>query len=156
MLISQPEKVGGALRCGHQPHLRGMHPAQSIAIDDGEDLSWMSVEGLANEPCHAGEGHAVHGNGLVLGCHPRASRLGEWLDQKTGVIGVLQRRPRPVGIEKAVEGRGGVGRVKERRTHNQYGQQEVRKFGEVRLHGPDRRHGSRGWAPQVDIGERDG
>ena len=117
---------------------------------------------------------------LVLGCHAGASRLGEWLDQETGVVGVLKRRPRPVGIEKAVEGRGGVGRIKERGTHNQYGQQQIRKFGEVRLHGPHKafllfsliwrdspgadyansKNASGGMvadqAPEVDIGGRDG
>jgi hypothetical protein len=47
---------------------------------------------------------------------------------------MLKRGPRPIGIEKAVEGRGRVGRVKEGRTHHQYGQQQVRKFGEVLFH----------------------
>ncbi len=80
MLISQPVKVGGAVLLRHQPHLRRMHPTQPIAIDDEKDLSWTSVKGLANEPCHSGERNSIHGNGLVLGCHPRASRFGEWLD----------------------------------------------------------------------------
>ncbi len=53
MLISQPVKLGGAAPLRHQLHLRGMHPAQSIAIDDGEDLPWVSVRrsGESALPC---------------------------------------------------------------------------------------------------------
>src|SRR6266436_2474246 len=98
-----------------------MHPAQPIAINDEKDLSWTSVESLADEPCHSGKRDSIHRNGLIFGCHPGTSRLGEWLDQKTGVIGAFKRGPCPVGIERAVEGRGSVGRIKKRRTHNQYG-----------------------------------
>ncbi len=72
--VSQPAGEGGRntpLR--HQAHFRRVHPTQSIAINDGKDLSWTSVEGLADEPCHSGKRDSIHGNGLVLGCHPRAS-----------------------------------------------------------------------------------
>ena len=66
MLISQPGRWRSpSLR--HQPYLRRMHPARAIAIDDGDDLPRMSVKGLANQPCHAGERDSVHGDELVFG-----------------------------------------------------------------------------------------
>ena len=103
-----------------------------------DDLPWMSVKGLANQPGHSGERHAVDGKDLVLRLHAGAARFGERLHQKAGAVGVLERRPGAVGIEEAVKDRRGAGDVKERRTNSQDGQQQVRKFGEVGLHGPNR------------------
>ncbi len=133
--VDQPAgEVGRIAALRHQLHLRRMHPAQSIAINDGERFSRPGVKGLANQPGHSDERNSIDGNHVVFGLHARAFRLR--LNRETGVAGVVEWGPRAVGIEKAVEDRCRAGRIKERRTHNQYGQQQIRKFGEVRLHGP--------------------
>ncbi len=41
---------------GHQAHMRGVHAASLVVIDDGGDLTRMSVEGLMYQPGHTGEG----------------------------------------------------------------------------------------------------
>ena len=126
MLISQPERVGGALRCAISFTCAVWMPPALDAINDGEDLSRTSVKGLLNQPSHSGEGYSIHRKDLVLILHACASRLGERLDQITRAVGVLKRRPRSIGIEEAVEDRSRPGYIKERRTRNQYGQQHVR------------------------------
>ena len=138
MLISQPVIVGRALRCGHQLNLRGTGLPRHIAIDDGSGLPRTSMKGLANQPGHAGERESVHGKDLVFRHHAGALRLGERLNQKAGAMGVIEGRPGAVGIEETVKVRSRAGGIKERRTNGQDGQQQVRKFGGVGLHGGDK------------------
>jgi hypothetical protein len=135
---------------GHQPDLCGIHPAVRVAIDNGDFVSGTGVKDLANQTGHSRERNAIDGEDIVFGMHAGAARLGQGLHQKSGAVGVVKRQPCAVGIEEAVEGCSRVGYIKEHGTRNQDGQQQIRKFGEVGLHGPNmsifkcfRRHGSR-------------
>ena len=133
--VDQPAgERGRAPSPRHQPHLRRTDFPCHIAINDGSDLPRMSMKGLANEPGHSGEWQSVHGEDLVLRLHAGASGLGQRMHQKTGAVGVIERRPGTVGIEETVKVRSGAGGIKERRTNSQDGQQQVRKFGGVGLH----------------------
>ena len=87
----------------HQPYVCHTGATGTIAIKDGNGLPRLSMKGLANQPGHAGEGDSVHGDDLVFSLHAGAARLGQWLHQKMGVVGVLKRRPSAIRIEEAVE-----------------------------------------------------
>ena len=102
----------------HQSHLGGVHAASPVVIDDGGDLSRTGEVGLAYQAGHAGERNAIHGDDLVHGLHAGAARLGQRLHQKTGGVGVIQRRPRAVGVEEAVKGGCSAGHVEKRGTYS--------------------------------------
>jgi hypothetical protein len=53
-------------------------------------------------------------------------------------MGVIERGPGTVGVEETIKVRSRAGGIKERRPNGQDGQQEVRKFGGVGLHGGDK------------------
>ena len=122
----------------HQPHVRHTGVTCTIAIKDRNGLPRLSVEGLANQPGHPGEGNSIHGDDLVFSLHTGAARLGQWLHQKMSVVGVLERRPSAMRVEEAVEDCSCASYIKQGRTNNQYGQQQIRKFGEVGFHGPNK------------------
>ena len=122
----------------HQPYLCHSGATGTIAIKDRNGLPRLSMEGLANQLSHACEGDSVHGDDFVLSLHTGAARLGQWLHQKMGVVGVLKRRPSAMLVKEAVEDCSRASYIKQGRTDNQYGQQQIRKFGEVGFHGPNK------------------
>jgi hypothetical protein len=91
--------------------------------------------GLTNQPGHAGKRESVDGKNLVFRYHAGALRLRERLDQEASGMGVIEGGPGTVGIEETIKVRSRAGGIKERRTNGQDGQQQVRKFGRVGLHG---------------------
>ncbi len=103
MLISQPVRVGGTVRCAISPTCAIRVLTCTIAIEDGNGLPWFSVKGLGNQAGHAREGNSIDGDDVVFSLHAGAARLGQWLHQKMGVVGVLKRRPSAMRVEEAVE-----------------------------------------------------
>ena len=123
----------------HQPYVGHTGLTSTIAI---EDMQWSApVErersGLIRLG-HAREGNSIDGDDVVFSLHAGAARLGQWLHQKMGVVGVLKRRPSAMRVEEAVEDCSRASYIKQGRTNNQYGQQQIRKFGEVGFHGPNK------------------
>src|ERR1700689_4035739 len=100
----------------HQPHVCHTGLTSTIAIKDVNGLPRLSVEGLANQPGHACEGNSIHGDDVVFSLHTGAARLGQWLHQKMGVVGVLKRRPSAIRVEEAVEDCSRASYIKQGRT----------------------------------------